>query len=359
MPPPAQARSPLRLTLVAEHVVPPGALPKGPRIGGLSGCTVDDRTGELVAVSDNRELPGLFRFRLDIGSDRVALAPASFERLDDRRGAPDELDLEGITLAALPDGRPQLVVSSEGDLRRSRRVPPGLFIAEKDELKPIELPAQFFPQADGAREHGVRDNAAFESLTFGPDGRLWTANESALEQDGPKPRYSASGRVRIVELLRVGETWRPGRQFAYRLTDVAKPRHFDPQGFSTGLVDLLPLGPERLLALERAFLQDDGRGRRSFNRVFLYDVSVAGADDVSGDDALSTRVVKEVAKALVVDFDMLKPRLSGRLQRLENFEALCEGPRFADGGRSVLVLSDDNFNAHQTTSVLLFRLDLP
>lgn len=351
--------SSIRLSYLAETSVAPDALAGGPRIGGLSGCTFDTLAAELLAVSDNRELPGIFRFRLAIAPDRVTLTPTRFDRLGDKRHAPAVLDLEGITLATRSDGRSEVVVSSEGDLRRANAVPPGLFAIEADALESIPVPAQFLARSDRAGDHGVRDNAAFESLTFAAAGRLWTANESALQQDGPRPRYGASGRVRLLEMTRDGNGWRGGRQFVYRLTDVDKPRHFDRDGFSTGLVDLLPLGPDRLLALERAFLQGGGRGRRSFNRVFIYDVSVAGAEDVSAVDALPAQVAKVAAKSLVVDFDALKPRLSGHLQQLENFEALCEGPRFADGGRSVLVVSDDNFNAHQTTAVLLFRLDVP
>ena len=51
-----------------------------------------------------------------------------------------------------------------------------------------------------ALEHGVRLNAAFESLAVTADGHVWTANEAPLQQDGPDPAFARSGRVRLLEL---------------------------------------------------------------------------------------------------------------------------------------------------------------
>ena len=52
--------------------------------------------------------------------------------------------------------------------------------------------------------------------------------------------------------------------------------------------------------------------------------------------------------------------LSGpELDDLDNFEAMTFGPTLPDGGRTLLVVSDDNFRVTQKTVFLLFRLTTP
>jgi hypothetical protein len=330
------------------------------RIGGLSGCAFDQAAGELVAVSDNKDHPGYFTFRVTLDGDVPTLTPVAFERLD-RAGAPGVLDLEGVAIAPTrPSKGRRLIVSSEGGWRAGSRVPPGLVVVEPSRLRVLPIPPQFLERPSRRSDHGVRDNAAFESLTVGTDGRLWTANETPLAQDGPAPVFGNSGRVRLLELTPHDDGWRPARQFIYRLADVPRPARFASASLIVGLVDLMPVSAERFLALERAFILPGGQPDASFNRIAIFDVSIADAEDVAARDAVLPKdAVREIAKSLVLDFDGLKGRLSAALNRLENFEALCEGPRLSDGARSVVTISDDNFNASQHTAVLLFRLDIP
>jgi hypothetical protein len=66
-----------------------------------------------------------------------------------------------------------------------------------------------------------------------------------------------------------------------------------------------------------------------------------------------------VAKTLVLDLDTPRPRLPASLSRLETFEALAFGPVLPDGGRTLIVLSDDNFRPTQQTVFLIFRMRGP
>jgi hypothetical protein len=52
------------------------------------------------------------------------------------------------------------------------------------------------------------------------------------------------------------------------------------------------------------------------------------------------------------DVKGLSPELAG----LDNFEGMAFGPALADGSRSLLVVSDDNFSPRQRTSFLIFRV---
>jgi hypothetical protein len=115
-----------------------------------------------------------------------------------------------------------------------------------------------------------------------------------------------------------------------------------------GLVELLPLNNEFLIAMERSFsVGAPGTG----NSIKLYEVAVPGATDVNGVDSLQGRLdrVRPARKTLLLDLDELGIPL-------DNVEGLTFGPRLRDGRRSVVLVSDNNFAATQFTQFLLFAL---
>lgn len=114
---------------------------------------------------------------------------------------------------------------------------------------------------------------------------------------------------------------------------------------TNGLVDLLPLSANRLLALERGFSTGVG------NTVRLYVVDLAGATDVKGRASLPADLsgVRPVTKTLLLDLGSLGVTL-------DNLEGLTFGPPLPDGRRSLLLISDDNFSPTQQTQVLAFAL---
>ncbi len=61
----------------------------------------------------------------------------------------------------------------------------------------------------------------------------------------------------------------------------------------------------------------------------------------------------------MLDFDTIIDQLPPELDDLDNFEAMTFGPTLPDGGRTLLVVSDDNFRVTQKTVFLLFRLTTP
>ena len=98
--------------------------------------------------------------------------------------------------------------------------------------------------------------------------------------------------------------------------------------------------------MERSFSVGAG------NTIKLYRYALAGADDVSGVDELAKAApVREAGKELVADL--------GKVDGLEhitldNIEGMTLGPRQPDGGRALLLVSDNNFTAGQVSQFLLF-----
>jgi 3-phytase len=115
-----------------------------------------------------------------------------------------------------------------------------------------------------------------------------------------------------------------------------------------GLVELLPLDNEHLIAMERSFsVGAPGTG----TSIKLCTVSLSRATDVNGVDSLQDRLdrVRPATKRLLLDLD-------GLGIPLDNVEGLAFGPRLPDGRRSVVLVSDNNFAAGQFTQFLLFAL---
>lgn len=338
----------LSLELLGEARLPRMLFFQGTLVGGLSGITYDPRRGVYYALSD----------------DRSQLAPARFYTLEigleDGRLLPGEVTVVGVTTLLAEDGAPfpargvdpegialspsgTLYVSSEGDSRKG--IPP--FVRELaldgSHRRSFRVPAAYLPAGDGQR--GVRFNLGFEALTVTPDGGfLFTAAENALVQDGPK---AAVGRRSPTRLLRLDvASGEPAGELLYLADPVAAPPLVPGALTVAGLVELLALDGESLLALERSYSAGVG------NSIRLYRISLAGADPIAGRRRLdlAAEPLQPVCKELLLDLAELG-------LALDNLEGMTLGPTLPDGRRSLVLVSDDNFNPLQVSQFLAFALE--
>jgi 3-phytase len=314
------------------------------KFGGLSSLAFDVASGNLLALSDDRQNNRIFR--LQIRENPFAVAPFAVIPL---LGAPVELDPEG--LAILPNGH--FLIASEGVQNKEPRSPPGLFEFTSDGqfMNTLELRERFLPPETGPITHGVRGNASFESLTVAVDGsRLFAGVETALAQDGEPATFEHGTRTRILEYMRDGQVFAPGREWVYELEPLPRPA-YNPGVMINGLVELVAVDASHLLALERAFVENADDPAHSTNRVQIYRVSLNGGTDVSGLDSIAGRAdVTPLRKELVLDLGGA-PGLPAALKatNLENFEGMTFGPAPPDGGRRLFIVSDDNFADDQRT----------
>jgi hypothetical protein len=148
-----------------------------------------------------------------------------------------------------------------------------------------------------------------------------------------------------------------GPEYVYPVGPIAEANGLEDVEAMGGLVELAALSSSRLLVLERIFIRERAEAGRHVTRVRLYDVDLTGATDVSAMESLGeTDAWRPVTKELVLDFDDIVPRLSPEHPVLDNFEAMGFGPTLADGSRSLVVVSDDNFRDEQRTVFLFFSL---
>ena len=139
------------------------------------------------------------------------------------------------------------------------------------------------------------------------------AYEQPLAQDGPLSDTRAGGVVRLAEFVRgTGGRWTPGREWPYRLEPTPVVAGYDRpcEDGQNGLSSFVALGDTTLLAVERACLLG-AAGMPAFNPVRLYELTLTGADDISGIDALAGRSPVAVRKRLVLDLADLARRFAG------------------------------------------------
>jgi hypothetical protein len=203
------------------------------------------------------------------------------------------------------------------------------------------------------------NNLSFESLALSPNGHsLFTANERPLPAVGPSPTDGQAAdlrnRTRILRYKRGPGGFVPHKQYFY-LTEPNRPAAPN----DVGVVEIIALSEEDLLVLERGFKLGEG------NTVSVFRVSVEDAADVSDEPTLAAAGLVPVAKTLVFDLVNCPPRGAtippGATQPnalLDNFEAMTLGPKLPGGRRTLLLLSDDNAGANQTTRFIALAVDL-
>ena len=345
--PTAESSAAVEVELLAVLKIPAVEI-DGAVLGGLSGLTYDQNRDLYYAVSDDSGAHGPPRFyRLKIDWSRGDVPTVSVDGWTALRGletAELGIDFEGIVLTASDE----LYLSSEGGYARdgpdSTLLPP--FIAKftiDGELEEIVRFATYFdPEPRAGR--GSRHNLGPEALTLDPTNRfLFAGFESAIEQDGPVSSGGAGSRSRLIryDLTNPGAT----TEWLYPVD----PLHASPPGVDSfsvrGLVELLALGPTSLISMERSFVSGVG------STAVLYQIEVSEADGVGGQGSVKGGDWQPVTKAPIADFlDLEIPQ--------DNYEALSWGPLLEDGRRSLLVVSDDNFNHDlQATWLLVFALD--
>jgi hypothetical protein len=337
------------LEYLGDTTIPAGLSFDGTVVGGLSSITYDASRDVYYALSDDQgagftptSTPSRFytlHIDLSDGSldagDVTVLSTTTLLGLDGEPFPAQSLDPEGMTLT------PQhtLVVTSEGISNRG--IPPFVreFSLAGQELRDLPVPGYFDPTDPSV---GVRNNLGFEAAAVTPDGqRLVVGTENALVQDGPAATTSTTSPARILS-YHIGHGG-SDREYVYDTDPVSAP---SPVFTVNGLVELLPLNEQFMLAMERSFSVGVG------NDIRIFRLALPGATNVSGvpdlDDVTGLRPAQ---KTLLLQ---LPATVGG--QPLDNVEGMTLGPLLPDGRRAVLLVSDNNFTPGQDSQVLLAAL---
>lgn len=344
-----QPTGPQRLRLLGESTLPHHMAFRGTTVGGLSAIDFDPASRLWVALSDDRSERQPARFYtldLQVAEGRLSVNLLDVVTLRQASGAPfpkrdtggEVVDPEGIRL--LPGGH-GVLWTSEGDYKANQS--PTLREARLDgsHVRSFDVPTMLhFASRPGS---GPRSNLTFEGLALSPDGRTaWVAMEGPLHEDGRVPGVNRPGGPCRFTAFDVA-SGRAVRQIAYQPDPIPLPPIL-PGGYAeNGVSEILMVDERRMLVLERSYSMGAGMSLR------IYEI-----DTGTGSDTLSVPKLREgsyrpVSKTPVADFAQLG------LSVLDNTEGMCWGPRLANGHRSLVVVSDDNFNPAQVTQFAAFE----
>lgn len=344
------------LRLIGEQRIALKHAFEGTTVGGLSGIDYDAANKSWVMESDDRSEINPARFyRAALNYDSKAFAGVTlnsvhfFTQPDGSRYpnlAHAKLD-RGDQVADIETIRvdPQdgsLWYGSEGN----RKVGLHPFVRHADSggryLATLPTPAMFNVSKE---EVGSRNNMTFEALSFASDGKsLWLGMEAALYQDGPLATPDNGSIVRITRLDRAGKVL---GQYAYPVEPVAS-RPGPGREADNGVSEILAVNDHQLLVVERAGVANaDGIYT---NHVRIYEMETEGATDVQALPALAGATYVPARKRLLLDLEKIG------LARVDNIEGISWGPRLENGRRSLVLISDDNFNPLQVTQILAFEV---
>ncbi|MFI9380856.1 esterase-like activity of phytase family protein [Kutzneria sp. NPDC052558] len=360
----AAAASPSRARLLGEQIVPFNLPFQGTTVGGLSSIDRDPRTGQYVLISDDRSAINPARFytaEIDVDADGVhsvqftgthpflrpdgktyptikewTATPCTASRqVCDRDGTvdPEELRVDPWTGNVTWSQEGERILTPQTTLldpsiRQAR--PDGGYVGQ------LPLPADERMSADNV---GPRQNQTLEGITYAAAGTLLVSEvEDPLLQDGPDPTATAGALTRITVQSRFGPVL---AQYAYPIDPLfaPSPSANDTNGVSSMVADD-PIDPTRYLMVERAFVTGVG------NKVRVYEIDTKGATNVRDVASLAGEKIKPVSKKLLVDLDTLG------LPKVDNIEGITWGPTLPSGERTLLLVSDNNFNSGQITQVI-------
>ena len=331
---------PLRpLILLGHRPVPHQIVYKESVVGGFSGIDrVNDST--YYIISDDRSVKSPARFYvLSFHYDSAAITerPTSVVTMRDRGGQPyppGSVDPEAIRYDRSSN---TLWWTSEGDERLA--INPSIREMELDGsfVRELPLPPMFMFNTGDRR--GPRANGVFEGMSISADGStLIVSTEDPLRQDGPAISHTTTSPVRISFLDRASGAL--VRQIAY-VPERATTPPSDTVESGNGVVEVLARDTNHLLVLERGFTPGIG------NTVRLFEADISAATDVSAIDALAGATFTAAPKKLIADFATFGAHL------VDNIEGLSWGPMLPDGRRTLIAVSDDNFNPEQMTLIYL------
>lgn len=325
-----------------------GLLYNNTEVGGLSGITYNPEQQVYYAISDDPSNINKARFytlNIDLSSGSLSETGVSVIGVTPllteigETFTTDSLDPEGIAFY-----RNSIFIASEGNFYQNIPAFIKEFSLEGKLLHSLPIPEKFMDK-NGNKNQGLRSNLSLESLTITPDQNyLFTATENALIQDGDKASLDRGTPSRILRYNL--QTDQPDREFLYLTDPLANSSFIAEQYNRQGLVDLLAIDQQHLISLERSFSLGLGY------TIKLFLVNLEPADNIQ-----NVTSIKQVNSEIIPAEKTLLLNLNSLNILIDNIEGLTWGSPLPEGGRSLILISDNNFMSLQTTQIIALRIN--
>lgn len=346
----------IQLDYLGKSELPFNLTVDGTKVGGLSGISYDRTSHSYVAISDDRSALAPARFySMDVPISAAGIGTVNVtaaHTLLQPDGTPfPATNLGAATPVAGPDPEAiavnprggEIYWTSEGERITGTKpllVDPWVRVSDDSGAYrgQLPIPDNMHFSTDTV---GPRRNQTFEGLTFTPDGNhMFVSTEDPLFQDGTPPTASSGALTRITRYTK----GQPDAQYAFAL-DQAFP-DANPASDTTGISDVVALDSTHLLVLERLNVFSTLQWGARISLIDLTD-----ATNVIDDAELPQNGLQLAKKSTVLDLSDV-PGL-----HVDNFEGMTLGPNLPGGGRTLLLVSDNNFNDKQISELVAFKLD--
>ena len=345
------------LHFLGEQDIPYNLLYNNTTVGGLSGIDYDSTHGTYYLISDDRSAFNPARFYTarisftqngidsfyftDVQNMLQSTGNVYPNTKQDPYHTPDPEAMRYNPVSK------QLVWSSEGerivkDKDTVLENPSVITIAADGKyIDSFRLPANLVMQST---EKGPRQNGVLEGLSFADNySTLFVNVEEPLYEDGPRADLvDNNAYIRILKFDVATKT--NTAQYAYKLDPVAYPAN-PSTGFKiNGVPDILSIGNNKLLVIERSF----STGRLPCTiKIFIADLN--GVTDVTNIPLMNSTQFVPVSKKLLLNMDDLGIYI-------DNIEGVTFGPTLPNGHKTLLFMADNNFTQIEKTQLLLFEV---
>jgi hypothetical protein len=321
------------LKFLDEFVLQDSVPFKNTIIGGLSG--IDYSNEKYYLVVDDLINPRILISEINLINDTINNIKFTDVVLlkEKTSGFFNEniLDLESVFV---DDKSNEMYLVSEGAINKGKL--PSIFKTNKKGkfVEDFKLPTYF------TKLNNVKHNAAFEASSKSIDKKgFWVAMEGPLKTDGEEPNFQKINQpIRITYFDKNSKT--PTKQFAYFLDYIKKPSKGTIN--LNGVTAIIEYKKNHFFIVERTYQNEFGIYG---NSVKIYEASI-NKNTTNTIDIVSLKKskVKALNKKLILDFDSIKNNLTNGI--VDNIEGLTFGPLLSNGNKSLLLVSDDNFQIY-------------
>jgi len=346
------------LHFLGEKDVPHNLLFNNTTVGGLSSIDYNAATNTYYMICDDRSAINPARFYTaeilvtSTGIDSILftgvyslLQPNGHVYPNSKQDPYHTPDPEAMRYNPITK---QLTWSSEGER----------IVTKKDTV--LEDPSVIMITADGkyvdsfvmppnltmhATEKGPRQNGVLEGLTFADNYTTLFVNvEEPLYEDGPRVDIKDKGTY--IRLLKFDiATKKNTAQYAYKPDNVAHAAVPENGYKINGVPDILSVGNNQLLVIERSY----STGRMACTiKVFAADLNTA-TNITNIPLAGETGKFAPAIKKLILNMDDLGIYI-------DNIEGVTFGPNLPNGHKTLLFVTDNNFNEKEIMQILLFEV---
>ena len=335
----------ISLKFLNEYVVKDSLQIDNTVIGGISG--IDYYNNQYYMVVDDAANPRILIGDIVVKNDSIQ--SVSFEKVIvvdtvSQFTKNHVLDLESIFIQ---DG--VLNLTSEGSIQYKKD--PSIFHIDTkgNFINEVVIPNYFKATSEAKPKH----NGVFEGSSKSIDDKgFWVAMEAPLEADGEEPTFhETQSPVRITYYDK--NTKEATKQYAYQLEKIDKPAKGNVN--LNGVTAILEYKKDHFFIIERIYQSGYG-SHGNVVRIFKATIDDASTNTLAI-ESLKNEKYTPLKKELLLDFSTVENQLTDGI--IDNIEAITFGPTLANGNKSLILASDDNFQVYgkQLNQFLLIEIE--